>query len=297
MPATSDLPVSTSTATRSPGRVARRSTVPLPLTAYSCETSYEAPAGAEYAAALVVLDFAGLDNDVLAEAISAPLVLSAESQYGGQIRDRNGAAVVPYTLMSSDELHALDTTQSYLIVPNNAFYVGDVESNATIVGEGGTIDDVLTFYVRAMTQYGNRDWGTRIRVIIPRGSLAGDSDGDGVTDDQDGCPSDVDKTSAGDCGCGTPDTDTDGDGTADCNDGCPDDPDKADSGACGCGTPDTDSDSDGTPDCKDVPPLAIEMVTIPDGQFDMGDGYGFFDENPVHVVHTGSVLHRRLRDY
>jgi hypothetical protein len=44
------------------------------------------------------------------------------------------------------------------------------------------------------------------------------------TGDCDECPSDLDKTAPGICGCGVPDTDTDGDGTPDCNDGCPKDP-------------------------------------------------------------------------
>ncbi len=81
-----------------------------------------------------------------------------------------------------------------------------------------------------------------------------DSDGDGVIDGCDGCPLDINKTTPGACGCGTPDTDGDGDGTPDCNDGCPTDPGKISPGACGCGTPDTDSDGDGVPDCDDVCP-------------------------------------------
>jgi hypothetical protein len=78
-----------------------------------------------------------------------------------------------------------------------------------------------------------------------------DTDGDGVCDDDDSCPSDPNKTEPGQCGCGTPDTDSDSDGTPDCNDNCPSDPNKTEPGQCGCGTPDTDSDDDGTPDCDD----------------------------------------------
>ena len=81
-----------------------------------------------------------------------------------------------------------------------------------------------------------------------------DGDGDGVIDDCDECPSDPNKTSAGSCGCGNPETDTDGDGTSDCVDDCPDDPAKSAQGTCGCGTPDTDTDGDGTPDCVDECP-------------------------------------------
>lgn len=48
-----------------------------------------------------------------------------------------------------------------------------------------------------------------------------DSDGDGISDCIDGCPTDPNKTEPGICGCGVTDSDFDGDGTADCNDNCP----------------------------------------------------------------------------
>src|SRR5688572_14069038 len=51
-----------------------------------------------------------------------------------------------------------------------------------------------------------------------------DTDGDGVTDNLDGCKTDPFKTAAGGCGCGISDTDSDGDLTPDCNDSCPNDP-------------------------------------------------------------------------
>ena len=78
-----------------------------------------------------------------------------------------------------------------------------------------------------------------------------DSDGDGVGDACDGCPSDPDKASPGACGCGSPDVDSDGDGAFDCNDACPNDPyQTASSSACGCGSLDIDWNNDGTIDCN-----------------------------------------------
>ena len=99
-----------------------------------------------------------------------------------------------------------------------------------------------------------------------------DTDGDGVCDDEDNCPStpnpdqaDTDNDGIGDfCDveeCDAIDNDgdgeidegfdMDGDGTVDCLDGCPNDPDKTDPGICGCGVADVDTDGDGTPDCND----------------------------------------------
>ena len=87
-----------------------------------------------------------------------------------------------------------------------------------------------------------------------------DSDGDGISDDQDRCPNDPNKTSPGACGCGSSDRDSDKDGVADCNDDCPNDPAKTKPGSCGCGETDTDSDNDGTADCSDACPDYPEKI-------------------------------------
>ncbi|MFT3886062.1 MAG: T9SS type A sorting domain-containing protein [Flavobacteriales bacterium] len=75
-----------------------------------------------------------------------------------------------------------------------------------------------------------------------------------MSNSNDQCPADGNKTVPGQCGCGVPDTDSDGDGTADCNDDCPNDPNKVAPGACGCGVADVatmwyaDADGDGLGD-------------------------------------------------
>ena len=81
-----------------------------------------------------------------------------------------------------------------------------------------------------------------------------DADGDGVADEDDGCPNDPSKIDPGICGCGNPDVDSDGDGAQDCIDDCPGDPAKTEAGECGCGVSEIDRDADGTPDCVDVCP-------------------------------------------
>lgn len=76
----------------------------------------------------------------------------------------------------------------------------------------------------------------------------------------DGCPADPNKTDAGQCGCGTPDSDADADGTADCNDRCPNDATKTVPGVCGCGIADADSDGDGTFNCQDQCPSDAKKI-------------------------------------
>ena len=95
-----------------------------------------------------------------------------------------------------------------------------------------------------------------------------DTDGDGTANCIDGCPSDVSKTEAGTCGCGTPDTDTDGDNIPDCNDNCPNDPNKMEPGDCGCGIADTDTDGDGIADCSDNCPGLANPNQEPDADCD-----------------------------
>jgi len=63
-----------------------------------------------------------------------------------------------------------------------------------------------------------------------------DTDGDGVPDAADLCPTDPDKTAPKICGCGVPETDTDGDGAPDCIDQFPNDPNSIfEQDDCGCG--------------------------------------------------------------
>ena len=71
-----------------------------------------------------------------------------------------------------------------------------------------------------------------------------------------GVPDDCDLRDAGDCNSnGIVDeceADADGDGVTDECDGCPFDPQKTDPGACGCGADEHDGDNDGVPDCVDA---------------------------------------------
>lgn len=61
-----------------------------------------------------------------------------------------------------------------------------------------------------------------------------DRDGDGVPDDEDGCPGVAEKQTRGLVGCSGDDADDDGDLTPNHLDECPDDPNNTIFGACGC---------------------------------------------------------------
>jgi Concanavalin A-like lectin/glucanases superfamily len=98
--------------------------------------------------------------------------------------------------------------------------------------------------------------------VCPSGGAGGtvpnptnDDDGDGVVNCLDECPSDVAKTSPGECGCNAAELDSDGDGVFDCKENCPLDAMKTEPGVCGCGASDTaNADGDAAVDCKDACP-------------------------------------------
>ena len=125
-------------------------------------------------------------------------------------------------------------------------------------------------------------WTSESGVFLrstPTGSA--DADNDGTPDVSDGCPNDANKTSAGTCGCGIPDTDTDGDGACDAADNCP----------TTANADQVDTDGDGVGDaCPGTP--------IPTGSTQCGNGMcgamGMFNLMPLAVMALG-LKQRRTR--
>lgn len=97
-----------------------------------------------------------------------------------------------------------------------------------------------------------------------------DNDGDGIPDDRDACPDQAEDMDGFEDEDGCPDPDNDGDGIPDGYDSCPNDPEDFDGDRDEDGCPDLDTDGDGIPDSEDQCPYEPEDF----------DGYGDEDGCP-----------------
>lgn len=128
-----------------------------------------------------------------------------------------------------------------------------------------------------------------VTIITPK-----DTDGDGLMDDEDRCPTepeDVDQHQDDD---GCPDNDNDGDGIADADDECPDVAESADGIDDDDGCPETDPDGDGLYGSKDSCPNEAEDMDgfqdndgCPDNDND-GDGIADADDQCVDKPETAN---------
>ncbi len=93
---------------------------------------------------------------------------------------------------------------------------------------------------------------------VPEPTRIGDSDGDGLLDDVDQCPSAPEDRDQFEDENGCPDPDNDQDGVPDVDDGAPNDPEDLDQFADQDGVPDPDNDGDGVLDVDDRCPNEAE---------------------------------------
>ncbi len=122
------------------------------------------------------------------------------------------------------------------------------------------------------------------RIRLEEAAAQRDTDGDGVTDKEDGCPDDKNKTAPGICGCRIPDLDSDGDGVADCNDQCPTEKGEAANRGCPSLTPGPSAELTAI-----LANIRKNMVFVKGSTFTMGcqegrDGNCSDNEKPAHQV-------------
>ncbi len=101
-----------------------------------------------------------------------------------------------------------------------------------------------------------------------------DADGDGISDDDDRCPTVAEDRDGFEDGDGCPDPDNDKDGIPDAADKCPNEAEDRDGFQDADGCPDPDNDKDGIPDATDKCPDKPETVN------DFEDEDGCPDESP-----------------
>ena len=93
-----------------------------------------------------------------------------------------------------------------------------------------------------------------------------DNDGDGIVDASDECPNEPEDKDGMDDDDGCPEEDRDGDGIADDKDKCPDQPEDRDGFEDEDGCPDCDNDGDGVPECPEaIDQCPNKFAQTPDG--------------------------------
>jgi outer membrane protein OmpA-like peptidoglycan-associated protein len=129
--------------------------------------------------------------------------------------------------------------------------------------------------------YGSPTWRTYVAYAMTDIG-PGDKDGDGISDNEDRCPTDPEDRDGFEDLDGCPDNDNDRDGLWDKVDRCPDNPEDPDSWEDDDGCPDPDNDSDRIADVVDSCPLKPEVYN------GLEDGDGCPDDLP-RVVETDNV--------
>ncbi len=241
------------------------STLPVfSWTAVTSATTYE----------LKVDDLTGGEVDVIkvtnltATTYTAASPLSVDHSYQVQVRGVNARGAGPWSAVT--QFAQLQPVTYRLTLDVQPAGMGSISADPA----GGTYDTGTSVTLRAQGAAGwtFEGWSGDLNPADPpvktilmdsdktvTANFANhtDTDGDGTPDWMDGCPDDANKTAAGMCGCGLPDTDTDGDGIAQCND--------------------PDDDGDGMPDIWESGRGLNPLVNDASGDLD-GDGYTNYQE-------------------
>ncbi|HEY5951463.1 MAG TPA: OmpA family protein [Kofleriaceae bacterium] len=145
-------------------------------------------------------------------------------------------------------------------------------------GNGPTVDfeALLSIY----KEFGRK---TVEKVVeVPKGP--GDTDGDGILDENDKCPNEAEDKDGFQDDDGCPDPDNDGDGVPDASDKCAMEPEDKDGFQDDDGCPDPDNDGDGVPDASD------KCADQPETKNGYQDEDGCPDEIPQKVKQFTGVI-------
>jgi YVTN family beta-propeller protein len=126
--------------------------------------------------------------------------------------------------LNQDYVTIISTTTNSVV---NTVNVGDQPTAVAFSSDGSKAfvtnynsQDISIIETASQTVVGTITGFNNPNHLVLFGSSIPDSDGDGVNDEEDGCPLDPNKVEPGQCGCGVEDVDSDGDGIADCVDNC-----------------------------------------------------------------------------
>ncbi len=137
--------------------------------------------------------------------------------------------------------------------------VEDTDS-AFHLGLGAKVDVTRAFALRGDARYINmpgivdttsNNWEFTLGASFTLGLAPDDSDGDGLNDAVDRCPTEAEDKDGFEDSDGCPDLDNDADGVADSADSCPDEAEDKDGFEDADGCPDLDNDRDGIADASD----------------------------------------------
>jgi large repetitive protein len=157
--------------------------------------------------------------------------------------------------------------------------------------------------------FGGVTWAPAEGKGAVRGGV--DTDGDGIPDDVDQCPTEPEDKDGFDDEDGCPDLDNDGDGIPDAQDKCPNDPEDKDGFQDDDGCPDLDNDGDGIPDALDKCPNEPEtfngvddtdgcpdsggQVTIAGGKIELPENINF-DTGSERIAGRSESLMDRIAE-
>jgi outer membrane protein OmpA-like peptidoglycan-associated protein len=154
--------------------------------------------------------------------------------------------------------------------------------------------------------FGAPDWRLLLGARFGAGKraparLVSDTDGDGLADDQDACPTEAENRNDFEDTDGCPDDpDSDGDGLADSKDACPQKPEDRDGFEDENGCPEPDNDGDGVADLTDEcanEPEDVDAFKDEDGCPEPdNDGDAVLDPNDACVNEPGVVSNRGCPD-